>query len=396
MTSPLSRRAQALTRSETLAITARAKELKANGVDVIAFAAGEPDFDTPEYIRRAAHDAIDEGRTRYTPASGTAELKAAIAKKFKADNDLDYGPAEIMVSCGAKHALANVVLVLVDDGDEVLLPAPYWVSYPQMVRLAGGVVRVLPTTAEKGFKVTAEEVAAACTERTKLFIFNSPSNPAGAVYTPEEIELVGRVLLEKGVWCLSDEIYEKLIYGDAVHRSIAEVVPAMKERTVTVNGHSKAYAMTGWRIGYAAGPGEVITAASNLQSHTTSNPTSISQAAAAAALSDGREAVEEMRREFARRRDRIVEGLRAIPGVELPVVPQGAFYVFPDVSGLYGRGGFAAAGGSADFARICLEEAHCAVVPGVAFGEDRCVRLSYATSMEKIEEGLERLARLAG
>ncbi|MHC4249275.1 MAG: pyridoxal phosphate-dependent aminotransferase [Planctomycetota bacterium] len=396
MTSPLSRRAQAITPSATLAISARAKELKAQGVDVVAFAAGEPDFDTPAYITKAAHEAIDAGKTRYTPAAGTPELKAAIAKKLKEDNGLDYAAGEIIVSCGAKHSLANIVLAMIDDGDEVLLPAPYWVSYPQMVRLAGGVVRVLPTKSEDGFKVTPKQVAEACTERTKLFIFNSPSNPTGAVYTPGEIAELGKVLLEKGVWCLSDEIYEKLLYDGLSHESIAAVVPEMKARTVVVNGHSKAYAMTGWRIGYAAGPAEVIKAASSMQSHTTSNPASVSQAAATAALSGGEEVVEEMRCEFERRRTRIVEGLRAIPGVKVPVAPQGAFYVFPDVSGLYGKGAFADAGGSIDFAKVCLEKVHVAVVPGEAFGEDRCVRLSYATAMESIEEGLRRLSSLAG
>jgi len=396
MASPISKRAQAIKASETLAITARAKELAREGVDVVAFAAGEPDFDTPEYISRAGHEAIDAGKTRYTPASGTPELKAAVAKKLKEDNNLDYSTKEVIISCGAKHALANIVTVLVGEGDEVLLPAPYWVSYPQMVALAGGVTRVLPTTSGAGFKVTPGQVAEACTDRTKMFILNSPSNPTGAVYTPEELAALGKVLLEKGVWCLADEIYEKLIYGGAVHESIAHVVPDLKPRTVVVNGHSKAYAMTGWRIGYAAGPAEVIAAASNIQSHTTSNPTSIAQAAAAAALSDGKDVVEQMRAEFERRRDRIVEGLRAIGGVEVPVMPEGAFYVFPDVSGLYGKGGFAEAKGSFDFAKICLEEKHVAVVPGKAFGEDRCVRMSYATSMEKIEEGLARIAALAG
>jgi aspartate aminotransferase len=300
------------------------------------------------------------------------------------------------VSCGAKHSLANIVLAMIDDGDEVLLPAPYWVSYPQMVRLAGGVVRVLPTKPEDGFKVTPEQVAEACTARTKLFIMNSPSNPTGAVYARDEIAALGKVLVEKGVWCLSDEIYEKLLYDGLSHESIAAVCPEMKACTIVVNGHSKAYAMTGWRIGYAAGPAEVIKAASSMQSHTTSNPASVSQAAATAALSDGRDVVEEMRREFERRRDRIVEGLRAMPGVKVPVAPQGAFYVFPDVSELYGKGSFAEAKGSIDFARVCLEEVHVAVVPGEAFGEDRCVRLSYATDMASIEEGLRRLSSLAG
>ena len=398
METVISRRAKQITPSATLAISARAKELKAEGVDVVAFGAGEPDFDTPGYITKAAHEAIDRGETRYTPAAGSPKLKAAIAKKLKRDNGLDYERNEIIVSCGAKHSLANIMLVMLDDGDEVLLPAPYWVSYPEMVKLAGGVVRVLPTSAEAGFKVTPEEVAAACTDRTKLLILNSPSNPTGAVYTPDELAALAKVLTEKDVWCVSDEIYEKLVYGGAVHKGIVEVVPEMKPRTVIVNGHSKAYAMTGWRIGYAAGPLEVIKAASGLQSHTTSNPASISQAAAVAALEDTASEhaeVERMRTEFEKRRDHIVEGLRAIPGVKLRVVPQGAFYVFPDVSGLYGKGKFSDAKGSVDFAKVCLDEGHVALVPGAAFGEDHCVRLSYAASVDRIDEGLKRLAALA-
>jgi aspartate aminotransferase len=394
----ISRRARQITPSATLAISARAKELKAEGVDVVAFGAGEPDFDTPEYIRNAGHEAIDGGQTRYTPAAGSPALKAAIARKLKRDNGLDYEPGRIIVSCGAKHSLANIMLVMLDDGDEVLLPAPYWVSYPEMVKLAGGVVRALPTSPEAGFKVTPEDVAAACTDRTKLLILNSPSNPTGAVYTPDELAALAKVLMEKDVWCVSDEIYEKLVYGGAVHKGIVEVVPEMKSRTVIVNGHSKAYAMTGWRIGYAAGPLEVIKAASGLQSHTTSNPASVSQAAALAALDDTASEsaeVERMRAEFEKRRDHIVEGLRAIPGVKLPVVPQGAFYVFPDVSGLHGKGKFSDAKGSVDFAKVCLDEGHVALVPGAAFGEDKCVRLSYAASVDRIDEGLKRLAALA-
>lgn len=377
-----------------MAINARAKELKRQGIDVVAFAAGEPDFPTPDYICRAAHQAIDRGETRYTPASGTPELRAAIAKKLREENGLSYEPNEIVVSCGAKHSLANVILALVDEGDEVLLPSPYWVSYPEMVHLAGGVVRVLPTTPESGFKVKPEDIARACTPRTKLFILNSPSNPTGTVYTPEELERIGQVLLEKKLWCISDEIYEKLVFGGAVHRSIAALLKDLKERTIVVNGHSKAYAMTGWRIGYAAGPRQVMEAVANIQSHTTSNPTSIAQAAALAALSDGAEELERMRSEFERRRDRIVQLLRAIDGVSLPVEPQGAFYVFPDVSRLYGRGAMKDVKDSTGFAQVCLEKAHVALVPGRPFGADNCVRLSYATGLDRIEEGMRRLAEL--
>jgi len=394
MQTVLSRRARSVSGSETLAINAKAKELKKKGIDVVAFAAGEPDFPTPAYICRAAHEAIDRGETRYTPAAGTAELRARIAKKLQEENGLSYAPEEIVVSCGAKHSLANVILALVDDGDEVLLPSPYWVSYPEMVHLAGGRVSVIPTSAESGYRVRPEDVARACTERTKLFILNSPSNPTGTVYPPEELERLGRVLVEKGLWCISDEIYEKLVFGKAVHRSIAAVVPELKGRTVVVNGHSKAYAMTGWRIGYAAGPREVMEAVANIQSHTTSNPTSIAQAAALAALSDGAHEIESMRAEFERRRDRLVELLRRIKGVRLPAVPEGAFYVFPDVSALYHKGAMKDVADSAGFARVCLEEAHVAVVPGKAFGEDRCVRLSYATGLDRIEEGMKRLAKL--
>lgn len=382
-----------MTPSMTLAISAKAKEMQRSGVDVVAFGAGEPDFDTPEFIRRAAHEAIDGGCTRYTPASGTPELKAAIVEKLKRENSLEYSPGEIIVSCGAKHALANVILALVDEGEEVLLPAPYWVSYPEMVGLAGGTLRLIPTGPGTGFKVRPEQIAEAANERTKLLILNSPSNPTGAVYGPEELESIGKVLLDKGIWCLSDEIYEKLVYGRARHRSIAEVVPEIKPRAVVVNGHSKAFAMTGWRIGYAAGPAEVIRAAGSIQSHTTSNPTSISQAAAVTALKDEKGEVEAMRREFEKRRGVMLECLSGIEGVSC-TEPEGAFYVFPDVSALYGEIAGRKVGGSVEFAKVCLEEAHVALIPGAAFGEDSCVRLSYAAGLDRIEEGVRRLREL--
>ena len=386
--------------SVTLAVGAKAKAMKAAGIDVVAFAAGEPDFDTPEYVREAGKAAIDSGQTRYTPASGTAELKKAVAAKLKRDNGLDYDPAkEILISCGAKHVIYNLVQALCDDGDQVVIPGPYWVSYPEMVRLAGGGPVFPSAGAGQGFKLTPAQLAGAMNEKTRLVILNSPSNPTGAVYSPEELKALAAVLLERDVWVISDEIYEKLVYDGAEHASIAALEPKLKERTLTVNGHSKSYAMTGWRIGYAAGPAAVIKAAGSLQSHSTSNPAAMCQAAALAALTkrDGGAAeLAAMRAEFQKRRDLIVDRLNALPGVNC-VKPQGAFYVFPDVSGCYGReiGGVQVTG-SLSFTDACLEAAHVAVVPGAAFGEDRCVRLSFATGEKQINEGLDRLAKLLG
>ena len=389
----LAKRVKDLKPSATLAITSEAKRRKARGEDVISFAAGEPDFDTAEPIREEGKKAIDTGYTRYTPASGAPELKKAICEKLKKENGLEYEADEVIVCCGAKHSLYNLMQVLVDEGDEVIIPSPYWVTYPEQVRLAGGAPVFIETSQEKGFLLDPEELDSLISPRTKLLLLNSPSNPTGAVYPRERLAEIARVVCEHDILCISDEIYEKLVY-EVEHVSIASLSPEMKRRTLVVNGHSKAFAMTGWRIGYAAGPREIISAASNLQSQSTSNPCSISQKAAVRALKDCADEVEEMRRAFQRRRDLMLERLRHIPGVSCSA-PDGAFYLFPNVSAHYGK---TLAGieveGSLSFARACLEGANLAVVPGVAFGEDRCVRMSYACSEEDIVRGTERLAEL--
>jgi len=386
--------------SVTLAVTAKARAMQAQGVDVVAFAAGEPDFDTPEHVREAGKAAIDAGQTRYTPASGTPALKKAIAGKLKRDNGLEYDPAtEILVSCGAKHVIYNLVQALCEEGDEVVIPAPYWVSYPEMARLAGAEPVFPQASSAQDFKLTPEQLAGAVTAKTKAVILNSPSNPTGAVYSPAELKALAAVLVGRDVWVISDEIYEKLVYDGAEHASIARLEPRLKGRTLVVNGHSKSYAMTGWRIGYAAGPAAVIKAAGSLQSHSTSGPAAMCQAAALAALTEkdgGAAELEAMRAEFQARRDLIVERLGAIKGISC-VKPRGAFYVFPDVSGCYGRKiGEVRVDGSLSFAQACLETAHVALVPGVAFGADNCVRMSFATGTELINKGLDRLAKLLG
>ena len=391
----LSPRIAGISESATLAITSRAKELKAQGEDMVVFGVGEPDFITPDHIRQAAIDASNDGYTKYaTPASGIVELKAAIINKLSSDNGLEYKPSEIIVSCGAKHSLYNVILAACSEGDEVLLPSPYWVSYPEQVRASGADVVVIDPEPDSGFRVTAEQVRAAATERTRALILNSPSNPTGAVYTPEQLEAIAEVCVEKGILVISDEIYESLLYGGAMHKSIASFGPEIKALTVTVNGVSKAYAMTGWRIGYAAGPQEIIGAAGRLQSHSTSGPCSISQKAAVAALTGPFEPVNEMVKEFAARRELICSLLDKIDGMKL-ARPEGAFYVFPDISAFFGRTVSGRKIESAmDFAMICLEEAKVALVPGEPFGAPNCVRLSYATSREMIEKGVKRIARM--
>jgi aspartate aminotransferase len=391
----LASRVESVPPSVTLAVTSRAKAMQAEGLDVVSFGAGEPDFDTPAYICRAGVEAIEGGQTRYTPASGTVALKAAIARKLERDNGLAYEPDQIIVCCGAKHALYNLFQVLCEPGDECLIPAPYWVSYPQMARLAGAVPVTPGALRERGFKLPPEAFESAITPRTRVVVLNSPSNPTGAVYSEKELRALAEVFLaHEGLWVVSDEIYEKLVYGETRHVSIASVSPEMKARTLVVNGHSKSYAMTGWRLGYAAGDRDVIAAAARLQSHSTSNPASMCQAAGVAALEGGEDEVAAMRAEFGKRRDRIVELLGAIDGVECPR-PAGAFYVFPDVSAHYGRTiRGTEVTGSVSFAQAALDLAHVALVPGAGFGADACVRLSYATSMERIEEGARRLARL--
>ncbi len=388
----LAHKVSSLSPSPTLAITAKANRMKKEGIHVIGFGAGEPDFDTPQNIKEAAVAALRKGLTKYTPSSGIPELKEAIVRKFQKDNGLEYKPENIIVSCGAKHTIFNAVLALCEEGDEVLLPAPFWVSYPEMIKLTGAKTVLLPTTAADGFKVTAEQLKKAITPKTKLFILNSPSNPTGMMYSEKDLREIGTVLAGAGVWCLSDEIYEKLCYDGHRHVSIASLGGDIQDKTIVVNGVSKSYAMTGWRIGYAAGPKEVVQAMSNLQDHSTSNPTSISQWATVEALNGPQDEVERMRVEFQKRRDGMVQLLSAIPGLSVGL-PQGAFYCFVDVSGLFGKKyNGQPIGGSLSVTDLLLTEARIAVVPGCVFGDDRCVRLSYATSMENIAEGLKRFA----
>lgn len=389
----ISARARTIGASPTLALDAKTKKLQREGINVISFGVGEPDFDTPQHIKKAAIDAINAGFTKYTPSSGIPELREAICAKLKKDNGLDYKPSEVLVSVGAKHSIYNAVLALVDPGDEVLIPAPYWVSYPEMVKMAGGVPVFIPTGIETGFKITREALESAITPKTTVLILNSPSNPTGAIYTESELRDIASVCLKHNIAVISDEIYEKLVY-EGKHVSFAALGPEVKAITVTVNGVSKSYAMTGWRIGYAAGPADVIEAMGNIQSHSTSNPTSIAQKAALAGLTGPQDELEAMRVEFKKRRDYMVKRLNEMPGFKC-LVPPGAFYVYPDVSALIGRklAGRVVTDDST-LADILLDEARIAVVPGKAFGTEGNLRFSYATSMELIEEGLNRLAKV--
>ncbi len=371
--------------SATLAITARAKELRAQGEDVVNFAGGEPDFDTPDEIKEAAVAAIRAGRTKYTPSIGTLELRRAVCAKLARDNGLEYSPEEIAVSCGAKHALFNAIQVLVDVGDEVLIPAPYWVSYPEMVKCAGAVPRILPTDSKTHFKITPEQVADAADGKTRILILNSPSNPTGAVYDRKELEGIAAVCVRRGIRIISDEIYERLVYDIPEYVSLASLGPEVRDRTVTINGVSKAYAMTGWRIGYCAASKEIIGWIKKLQDHSTSNPCAVSQAAAVKALEMGTEEAEAMRAEFAARRDVMLKGLAAIPRMRA-FTPQGAFYVFVDVS---------AFGDAASTAAAILDEAKVALIPGEGFGAPGFVRMSFATSRAQIREGVRRIASWA-
>lgn len=377
--------------SETLAITAKANALRAEGRDVIGFGAGEPDFDTPENIKAAAIRAIEAGFTKYTPVGGTDELKDAIIAKLKRDNSLEYKRSQIVVSCGAKHTLYNLAQALFEPGDEVIIPAPYWVSYPDIVVLAGGTPVIVDTLEKDSFKMKPEQLQAAITERTKAVVINSPSNPTGAAYSPEELKALAAVLLDKEIFVICDDIYEKIIYANFPFENIATAEPKIKDRTIVVNGVSKAYAMTGWRIGYAAGPEQLIAAIIKIQSQNTSNPASISQKAAVEALKGDQEVVGKMVAEFRQRRDAIVKLLNEIDGVKC-LSPEGAFYVFPNVSGIYGRS-FQGKKitDSTELINYLLDEANVATVPGAAFGNDNHIRLSYATSLKNIEEGLKRI-----
>ncbi len=388
----LAQRMKSLAPSSTLAVQAKARALRARGVDVISFGAGEPDFDTPARIKAAAVRALEAGHTKYTEVGGIPELRAAVCAKFKRDQGLDYEPADVLVSVGAKHTLYNLALALLDPGDEVLVPSPYWVSYPEQVRLVGAVPVAVETSEATGFDLDPDRLRAAVTPRTKLVVVNSPNNPTGAVFSRGALEAVARLALERGLWVVSDECYEALTF-EGRHVSIAQLDPAVKARTVVVNTCSKAYAMTGWRIGYAAGPRGLIRAMTDVQSQVTSNPASIAQWAAVEALTGPQDDVARMAAEFDRRRRLVVDGLNALPGVRC-VVPRGAFYAFANVSGLFGRvvpSTGKKLGGSADVTEFLLEHARVAVVPGVDFGSDAHVRLSYATSAELIREGLARM-----
>ncbi len=387
----LARRIRQIPPSATLALNAKANALKAQGVDVVNFGVGEPDFDTPDNIKQAAMRAIQEGFTRYTPVGGIPELKEAIIKRFQTDLGLTYKPAEIMVSCGGKHALYNLFQVLFDQGDEVVVPAPFWVSYPPMLMLAEATPVIIPTKEENGFKLTAEELKERITPKTKGIILNSPSNPTGMVYTQRELEALAGVVLAHNLIVISDDIYDKILFDGASFINLAMLAPELKERTFVLNGVSKTYAMTGWRIGFAAGPEQAIAAAVNLQSQSTSNPTSIAQKASVEALSGPQDFVGEMVKEFAWRRDDIYRRLLEIPGVT-SARPGGAFYIFPNFSAYFDRINPAPGQShSQALAEYFLEEAKVAAVPGAEFGEDTCIRLSFATSRERIATGVTRI-----
>ena len=389
----ISKRMEKIKPSPTLAVSAQAKTMKAEGIDVIGFGAGEPDFDTPDNIKNAAVKAIAEGFTKYTPAGGIIELKAAICKKFKTDNNLDYDPANIIVSCGAKHSLYNICQAILYEGDEVIIPAPYWVSYPDMVYLAGATPVFIEADEKNAFKITPEELTAKITPKTKAVILNSPSNPTGTAYTRDELKAIARVVIDSGITIISDEIYEKIVYGGFECLSIADVEPEIRNQTIIVNGVSKSYSMTGWRIGYTAGPKEVISAMANIQSQSTSNPTSIAQKASLEALTGPQDCIGNMLQEFEKRMKYMVGRLNSIPGFSC-FTPSGAFYTFPNISGIYGKksGNFEITD-SASFAKYLLESSHVAVVAGSGFGADNNIRLSYATSFENIEKGLDRIEK---
>ncbi|MEE9543655.1 MAG: pyridoxal phosphate-dependent aminotransferase [Thermodesulfobacteriota bacterium] len=389
----ISKRVEELEESPTMAIMAKAKALRAEGKDIIGFTVGEPDFDTPGNIKEAAKRAIDEGHTKYTPVGGIPELKNAIIKKFQMDNSLEYRPEEILVSCGGKHSIYNLCQAIIDPGDEVIIPSPYWVSFPPIVELAGGSAVIVETNDESGFKMSPAEFKAGITGRTKALILNSPSNPTGSAYTLSELEEIAKIAIENKILIISDEIYEKIVYDGFEFTSIASISDEIKDQTIVLNGVSKTYAMTGWRIGYAAGAEEVIRAMGKVQSQSTSNASSISQWAAVEAISGPQDAIDEMVGKFTEKRKIIVDGLNAIAGVECRS-PQGAFYAFPNVSSFYGKKGKGKIiEGSADLAAYLLDFVEVAVVPGVAFGSDAHLRLSYACSIENITEGLKRIEK---
>ncbi|MDB9420694.1 pyridoxal phosphate-dependent aminotransferase [Microcystis aeruginosa CS-563/04] len=383
----LASRVNQVTPSLTLAIDSLAKEMKKNGEDVCSFSAGEPDFDTPTHIKAAAKKALDEGKTRYGPAAGEAGLRKAIAQKLLRDNQLAYNADNVIVTNGGKQSLYNLIMALIEAGDEVIIPAPYWLSYPEMVTLAGGTSVIVNTSLENHYKITPEQLEAAITPKTKLFVLNSPSNPTGIVYTPEEIAALAKIVVKKDILVVSDEIYEKILYDGAIHRSIASFGPEIFQRSIISNGFAKAFSMTGWRVGYIAGPVEIVKAMTKIQSHSTSNVCTFAQYGAIAALASPQDCIEEMVKAFSERRQYILERVRAIPGLDCPT-PNGAFYVFIDISqtGLKSR----------DFCQKLLETQKVAAIPGIAFGADDCIRLSYATDLKTIEKGFDRLDKFIG
>ncbi|MBP1933397.1 pyridoxal phosphate-dependent aminotransferase [Ammoniphilus resinae] len=385
----LSTRVKQLAPSPTLAITAKANELKKQGIDIVGLGAGEPDFNTPQHIIDAAVKAMQEGKTKYTPAAGIIELKEAVCKKLKDDNGLDYKPNQIMIGNGAKHVLYNIFQAILNPGDEVIVPIPYWVSYPEQVSLAGGVPVFVEGKEELEFKITPQQLEEAITEKTQALIITSPSNPTGSVYTREELEALSEVCIKKGILMVSDEIYEKLVYDGVEHVSVASLSPEAYKHTIVVNGMSKPYSMTGWRIGYAAGSQELISAMTNLSSHSTSNPTTFAQYGALEALQGSQEPLEMMRTEFEKRRNRVVELLNEIEGIHC-IKPKGAFYVFANVSEAVKKGGYA---DTDEWAKALLEEEFVAVVPGSGFGAPNHMRISYATSMEQLEKGIQRIKK---
>jgi len=389
----VSKRAQAVPASATIAVTSRAKELKTQGVDVVSFGAGEPDFDTPQFIKDATIKAMNSGQTKYTATPGIIELRKAISEKFKKDNNLDYSPEQIVVNIGAKHSVYESLQAVIDPGDEVILPAPYWVTYPEAIKLAGGVAKIVNTDSANSYKITPEQVKESINKKTAMLLLNSPNNPGGFSYTPEELKAIAKVLEGTDVMVMSDEIYEKLVYGDTKFVSFASLSQDAYNRTLTINGFSKAFAMTGWRLGYTAGPVEVIKAMTRLQSHMTQNPVSFVQAGGIAALNDDGSAIEKMRVEFEKRGKLMAQRLNEIDGIEC-IEPTGAFYCFPDVSAHYGKiiGGVEIKD-SMDFAKNLLEQANVALVPGGAFGCDNNVRLSFACSVDNINKGLDRLEK---
>ncbi|UCG57373.1 MAG: pyridoxal phosphate-dependent aminotransferase [Phycisphaerales bacterium] len=388
----ISKRAQEVPPSATIAVTARAQELKAQGVDVVGFGAGAPDFDTPEYIKEAAIKSLKAGQTKYTPAAGIVELRTAIANKLKNENGLEYDPAQVIVNIGGKHSVYEAMQAVLDPGDEVILPTPYWVTYPETVKLAGAIPKVVQTDKSTGYKITPAQLKDAINEKTAMLVLNSPNNPGGFTYTPEELRAVAKALEGTNVWVLSDEIYEKLIYGDTKFISFATLSDDACSRTLTLNGFSKTFSMTGWRLGYTAGPIDAIKAMGRLQSHMTSNAVTFGQYAAIEALgAPAAEAIETMRVEFERRGKYMAKRLNSIDGVEC-AESTGAFYCFPDVSSHYGRTiGGAKIAGSMEFAEALLDQANVALVPGLPFGCDENVRLSFACSLEQITKGLDRL-----